>query len=51
MEEMLNSGDQADLEDISRPIDFQVSGPAQTYVINIHDRFANADSRLVERLG
>lgn len=52
MEEILTLADQANMDElISRSVDFQVSGPAQTYVLNIHDRFANADSRLVQRLG
>ena len=52
MEHVANYAGQGDLdEQSSMPVDFQVSGPARTYVINVRDRFANADSRLVERLG
>jgi hypothetical protein len=35
----------------SQPIAFEVSGPAQPYVLNVLDRFSKADARLVERLG
>ncbi len=31
--------------------EFHVSGPARTYILNIRDRFLEADSQLVERLG
>jgi hypothetical protein len=52
MEDTLNYADQTNLdEQASAPTEFQVSGPAQTYVLNVYDRFAEADSRLVERLG
>jgi hypothetical protein len=43
---------QTNLDDeATSAIAFQVSGPARTYVLNVYDRFARADTRLVERLG
>ena len=33
------------------PVEFHVSGPARTYIINISHQFEKADIRLVERLG
>lgn len=35
----------------SHLVEFTVSGPAQPYVLNVLDRFALADTRLVQRLG
>lgn len=33
------------------PVEFHVSGPARTYIINISDQFEKANIHLVERLG
>lgn len=35
----------------SQPVAFEVSSPAQPYVLNVLDRFSKTDARLVERLG
>ena len=52
MENTLNYACQTNLNDEDTvTVEFQVSGPARTYIINVYDRFAKADSRLVERLG
>lgn len=52
MENTLNYAYQTNLNDEATvTVEFQVSGPARTYIINVFDRFAKADSRLVERLG
>src|SRR5205085_462201 len=52
MEDTLNYADQVNLRPhASAPIEFQVSGPAQAYILNIYDRFPKANSQLVERLG
>jgi hypothetical protein len=52
MEDTLNLASQAKDEDqSSSPLDFHVSGPAKTYILNIFDRFSKANYQLVERLG
>jgi hypothetical protein len=52
MEDTLSLTRQATDEDQpSLPLEFHVSGPARTYILNICDRFPKADSQLVERLG
>lgn len=52
MENTLGYARQTNLDDeATTTVQFQVSGPARTYIINVYDRFAKADSRLVERLG
>lgn len=52
MENTLDYASQINVDDqTSIPVEFQVSGPARTYVLSVYDRFAKADSRLVERLG
>jgi hypothetical protein len=52
MEDTLNFASLAEDEDQSpSPLDFHVSGPARTYILNIFDRFSKANSQLVERLG
>jgi hypothetical protein len=52
MEDTLNFATQAkDEGQSSSPLDFHVSGPARTYILNISDRFKKANSQLVERLG
>lgn len=52
MEDVLAYATQGDLDDkASTPVQFQVSGPAQTYILYVYDRFPKADSQLVERLG
>ena len=52
MENALEYSRQTNLDDETiSAIPFQVSGPARTYVLNVYDRFARADTRLVERLG
>jgi hypothetical protein len=52
MEDTLYLARQAkDEEQTSLPLEFHVSGPARAYILNIHDRFPQADSQLVERLG
>jgi hypothetical protein len=35
----------------SQPVAFEVSGPAQPYLLKVLDRFSKADARLMERLG
>lgn len=52
MDRVANHASQLEIDErTSVPDGFQVSGPAQAYVVAVRDRFANADSRLVERLG
>ncbi|KAH8747795.1 hypothetical protein BGZ57DRAFT_835767, partial [Hyaloscypha finlandica] len=52
MEDTLIFADQAnDKDQASSPLEFHVSGPSRTYILNIYDRFSNANPRLVERLG
>jgi hypothetical protein len=52
MEDALNFASQANYEDeASSRLDFHVSGPSRTYILNIYDRFSKANPRLVERLG
>jgi hypothetical protein len=52
MEDTLNFASQAKDEDqSSSPLEFHVSGPARTYILNIFDRFPKANCQLVERLG
>jgi hypothetical protein len=52
MEDTLYLASKAKDEDqTSLPLEFHVSGPARTYILNIRDRFPQADSQLVERLG
>jgi len=52
MEDTLSLARQVKDEDQpSVPLEFHVSGPARTYILNICDRFPKADSKLVERLG
>ncbi|KAL5321570.1 hypothetical protein ACEPPN_009530 [Leptodophora sp. 'Broadleaf-Isolate-01'] len=47
--------DSFDWEDVdnqqSQPIDFQISGPAQPYVLKVYDKFPLADMHLMHRLG
>jgi hypothetical protein len=40
-----------DEDEACSPLEFQVSGPARTYILKIYDRFSKANSQLVERLG
>jgi len=35
----------------SQPIEFQISGPAQPYVLKVYDKFPLADMHLMHRLG
>jgi hypothetical protein len=52
MEDTFNfTGQARDEDDSSSPLDFHVSGPARTYILNIFDRFSKANPELVERLG
>jgi hypothetical protein len=52
MEDTLNFASQAkDGDESSHPLDFHVSGPARSYILNIFDRFSKANPQLVERLG
>jgi hypothetical protein len=52
MEDTLIFAEQANNKDqASSPLEFHVSGPSRTYILNIYDRFSNANPRLVERLG
>jgi hypothetical protein len=52
MEETLSELEYDEFEEQPKqPIDFQVSGPAQPYVLKIYDRFPKADLRLMHRLG
>lgn len=52
MEDTLSFANQAnDEEQASIPLDFHVSGPSRTYILNIYDRFSKANQKLVERLG
>jgi hypothetical protein len=52
MEDTLNFASQAkDKDESSHPLDFHVSGPARSYILNIFDRFSKANPQLVERLG
>jgi hypothetical protein len=52
MEDTLIFADQVnDKDQASSPLEFHVSGPSRTYILNVYDRFSNANPRLVERLG
>lgn len=52
MEETLSSLDWPEVEDQpNQPIDFQISGPAQPYVLKVDDKFPLADLHLRHRLG
>jgi len=52
MEDILTYADRVNSdEQVCKMVNFQASGPARTYILNIYDRFSKADSRLVERLG
>ena len=52
MEDTLNLATQAkDENEVPSSLDFHISDPARTYILNIYDRFSKADPRLVERLG
>jgi ankyrin repeat protein len=52
MEDTLIFADQAnDKDQAPSPLEFHVSGPSRTYILNIYDHFSNANFRLVERLG
>ncbi|KAG4432689.1 hypothetical protein IFR05_011838 [Cadophora sp. M221] len=52
MEETLSSLDWEDGDNQHRqPIDFQISGPAQPYVLKVYDKFPLADMHLMHRLG
>ncbi|KAL2071260.1 hypothetical protein VTL71DRAFT_12495 [Oculimacula yallundae] len=53
MEETLASLDWEEVDDTkqSQPIDFQISGPAQPYVLKVYDKFPLADLHLMHRLG
>jgi hypothetical protein len=52
MEETLSALEYNEFENPQTPpIDFQVSGPAQPYVLKVYDKFPKADLRLIHRLG
>lgn len=51
MEDTLACSQDVNEDHNEAPAEFQVSGPARTYIINISHQFEKADIRLVERLG
>lgn len=52
MEATLASTKLPDLDNqASTPVEFKTSAPAQTYILNVYDRFSKADWKLIERLG
>ena len=54
MENTLHHADSSDPSETTKAraaSEFQVSAPASNYIMNVRDRFTNADSRLIKRLG